>query len=213
VSSGTVGNGDVKKIDSTCGSEESVFGGGYTFSGAIFADAASAAALSKISAFSATVVNPGVNPALGVRESAASVRVAALCTSDGDEVVLNTNGTGREDARAARPTLPRNNRATVVIRKATVGGIAAGQSRDAAAKCPRGYSVFGGSYLINGNAVLAHASVAAVFSRTNSYGATVVNPPANINTGVPRSTASLTVVANCTKSGKPIVIDGPFGGG
>jgi hypothetical protein len=70
-----------------------------------------------------------------------------------------------------------------------------------------------GSYLINGNSVLAHASVAAVFSRTNSYGATVVNPPANINTGIPRSTASLTVVANCTKSGKPTVIDGPFGGG
>ncbi len=38
-------------------------------------------------------------------------------------------------------------------------------------------------------------------------------PPPNIKTGVPRSTASLTVVANCAKSGIPIVIDGPFGGG
>jgi hypothetical protein len=118
------------------------------------------------------------------------------------------------DARAPVASATRKGaRTTVVIKKATTGGITAGSIDSAQATCPRGYSVFGGSYLIGGNSVLAHASVAAVFSGANAYSATVVNPPPNINTGVPRSTATLTVVANCAKRATPIVVNGSFGSG
>jgi hypothetical protein len=213
ISSATVPNGGVKKIDAKCGKDASVFGGGYTLDGALFADAAAAAALSKISAFSATVVNPNVNPALGVQESAADVKVAALCSEDGADVVLSTGIYPTPQVSAARPKLrkPPRGRATVIIKTATTGGIQGGEVDDAVAKCPKGYWVFGGSYLINGNSVLAHASVAAPYTGANEYRAEVVNPPPNINTGYPRTTASVTAVAQCAKRAQPIVVDGPFG--
>ena len=96
-------------------------------------------------------------------------------------------------------------------KRASVGGITSGTLNNAEAKCPRGYSVFGGSYLIGGNSVLAHVTVAAVLSQANAYAATAVNPPVNINTGVPRSTATLTVAANCARNATPIVVNGAFG--
>ena len=42
------------------------------------------------------------------------------------------------------------------------------------------------------------------------YGVTVVNPPVNINAGIPKSTASVTVAVNCARNATPIVVDGPF---
>jgi hypothetical protein len=42
---------------------------------------------------------------------------------------------------------------------------------------------------------------------------TVVNPPVNINTGVPHSTATLTVAANCARNATPIIVNGAFGNG
>jgi hypothetical protein len=209
-----VSNGRVSKLDSECDSKNvSVFGGGYTISGSLFAHAPIAAVLSKTRAYSATLVNPGVNPALGVTKSPARIQVAALCAESGVPIVPNP---GDYDTYARTPVASATRtglRTTVVIRKATTGGITAGSIDSAQATCPRGYSVFGGSYLIGGNSVLAHVSVAAVFSGANAYGATVVNPPPNINTGVPRSTATLTVAANCAKRATPIVVNGSFGGG
>ena len=220
----SVSNQAVHKVDATCHSiKDSVFSGGYTIANALFADAPIAAVLSKIGAYSATVVNPGINPSLGVTESPAIVRVTAMCARAGQPIVVNADASpALAHVLAARagttkpkktPTPGKRLRATVVLKRASVGGITSGTIDSAAAKCPRGYSVFGGSYLIGGNSVLAHATVAAVLSKTNSYAATVVNPPVNINTGVPRSTATLTVAANCARNATPIVVDGAFGSG
>jgi hypothetical protein len=220
VSTDTVPNGAAHKIDSVClSATDAVFSGGYTLDGSLFADAASAAVLSKIGAYSATVVNPGVNPALGVTDSPATVRVAALCARAGQPIILNGGALGASARSTERsgnpkqsgPDSSRRLRPTVVLKRASVGGITAGTLDSAAAKCPRGYTVFGGSYLIGGNSVLAHATVAAVLSKRNSYAATVVNPAVNVNTGVPHSTAKLTVAATCAKNATPIVVAGAFG--
>jgi hypothetical protein len=138
-------------------------------------------------------------------------------------MVVNAEASGASaDVLVARTSKPQAKKTpvpakrlhtTVVLKRASVGGITAGTLDSAEAKCPRGYSVFGGSYLIGGNSVLAHATVAAVLSKTNSYAATVVNPPVNINTGVPHSTATLTVAANCARNATPIIVNGAFGNG
>jgi hypothetical protein len=218
----SVPNQAAHKVDAACHStKDSVFSGGYTLSNAVFAQAPISAVLSKIAAFSATVVNPGVNPALGVAEEPAVVRVTAMCARSGQPIVVNADASPAvahlHTAQAAK-TKPKKNKhpkshklhGTVVLRTTSVKGITAGTIKSADVKCPRGYSVFGGSYLIGGNSVLAHTTVAAVLSKTNSYSATVVNPPVNINTGVPRSTATLTVAANCARNATPIVVNGPF---
>jgi hypothetical protein len=224
VASDTVPNQAVHKVDATCHSAtDSVFSGGYTSLNANFADAPIAAVLSKIGAYSATVVNPGINPSLGVTESPAAVRVTALCARSGQPIVVNADASpafAHVQAATAGQTKPKKTpapakrlHATVVLKRASVGGITSGTLNNAEATCPRGYSVFGGSYLIGGNSVLAHVTVAAVLSKANAYAATVVNPPVNINTGVPRSTATLTVAANCARNATPIIVNGPFGSG
>jgi hypothetical protein len=221
VASGNVPNGAVKKIDSECRSiKDSVFSGGYTVAGSLWADAAISAVLSKVGAFSATVVNPPTNPSLGVFRGDASVRVAAICARSGRPIVLGPGVSAASLAHAAAkpkrrkpktPPLPKGHlRATVVLKRTTVGGIKAGELQSADVKCPAGTTVFGGSYIIGGNSVLAHATVAAVFPKSNRYGVTVVNPPVNINAGIPKSTASVTVAANCARNSTPIVVDGPF---
>ena len=78
------------------------------------------------------------------------------------------------------------------------------------AKCPSGYSVFGGSYLIGGQLGAHDPTAAAVGSKKNTFGVTVVNPPVNIDAGIPRTTAEVTAVATCAKRGTPIIVDGPF---
>jgi len=224
VAADTVPNQAAHKVDAACHSAtDSVFSGGYTAINADFADAPIAAVLSKIGAYSATVVNPGINPSLGVTESAASVRVTALCTRSGRPLVVNADASpafAHLHADRAGKTKPKKTpspakelHGTVVLTKASVGGITSGAIKSADAKCPPGYSVFGGSYLIGGNSVLAHTTVAAVLSKANTYSATVVNPPVNINTGVPRTTATLTVAANCARNATPIIVNGPFGNG
>jgi hypothetical protein len=89
------------------------------------------------------------------------------------------------------------------------GGIGPGETKEVAAKCPAGYSVIGGSYVIEGS-VLTHASAAAVASAENTYSVEFVDPPANPLAGFPPENAVLTVGANCAKNGTPIVVDGPF---
>ncbi len=67
-----------------------------------------------------------------------------------------------------------------------------------------------GGYAIGGS-VLAHASTAAALSKKNAYAAYVANPPANPAGGVPNQEADVTVAATCVKTGKPVVVVGPFG--
>jgi hypothetical protein len=72
----------------------------------------------------------------------------------------------------------------VVLVKRELGGIESGSVETLDAKCPRGYSVFAGSYAVSDSAV-AHASGAGVLSKSNAYETIVTNPPANINGGLP----------------------------
>ena len=89
------------------------------------------------------------------------------------------------------------------------GGIGPGEVKEVVAKCPTGYTVIGGSYVIEAS-VLTHASEAAVASAENLYAVQFVDPPANPLAGFPPENAVLTVGANCAKNSTPIVVDGPF---
>jgi hypothetical protein len=148
------------------------------------------------------------NPALGVLRQQSAARALALCARTGTPLVLNDAASPARVALAARPK-PKKLKGTVVLVIEQVGGIGSGTIKVGEAKCPSGYSVFAGSHAIADSA-LAHTSSASVRSKRNSYAATVVNPPASINAGIPRSTAKLTVGALCAKRGKPIVINGAF---
>jgi hypothetical protein len=97
---------------------------------------------------------------------------------------------------------------TVIVTVAH-GGIGPGEVQEVAAKCPAGYTVIGGSYVIE-SSVLTHASGALVASAENSYAVQFVDPPANPLAGFPPENAVLTVGADCAKSGTPIVVNGPF---
>jgi hypothetical protein len=210
---GGIENGDVQKHDTNCErGGSSVFGGGYLIDGSSWAHTASSAVLSKTNDYSATIVTPPSNPSLGVFRATAVFRVTALCTRDGRPMVFND---GPIPARAsAKPKKkPKKMRGTVKIVQKRRGGISSGSVVTVAAKCPSGYSVFGGSYIIGGNSVLTHPTAAAVGSKSNKFSVTVVNPPVNINAGIPRTTAEVIAVANCTRSGTPIVVDGPFSSG
>jgi hypothetical protein len=212
-----VQNGDVRKVDSGCSSGAlSVFSGGYTIGDSLWGHAANAAVLSQTNDYSATLVTPPSNPSLGVFRANASIRVLAICATNRRPVVFNDGpmsaaAGARAAARARRaPRAPRM-RGTVKLVKKQVGGIVSGSVRTVSARCPSGYSVFGGSHLIGGNSVLTHPMAAAVASKTNAYTVTVVNPPTNINAGIPRTTATLLVAATCTRRATPLVVDGPFG--
>ena len=221
-----VANGDEFNVKSLCGSRSGLtaIGGGYTITGSLWADAVGSAVLSKLSAFAANVVNPKFNPALGVTDASVRVGVAALCSRSGQAVVPNSatevadsaGGTPRgmiEPMHSRGAESAKAKAGTIVIKTEKSDPIPSGDIQSAFATCPAGYSVLGGGYLIGGDSVLAHAADAAMLSKTNRYVATVVNPPANINTGVPKSTADVTAVAECAKSGEPVVANGPFGGG
>jgi hypothetical protein len=88
----------------------------------------------------------------------------------------------------------------VVLVKRSLGGIVSGNVSTVKAPCPKGYSVFGGSYAISDSA-LAHATGAGVLSKSNEYETTVTNPPVNINGGIPKTTASVVVGALAPRTG------------
>ena len=166
--------------------------------------------LSKTNDYSATIVTLPSNPSLGVFRASASLSVSVLCTRDRRPIVFN-DGPVPARASAAKPKKkPKKLRGTVKIVQKKLGGVTSGNVKTVFAKCPSGYSVFGGSYLIGGNSVLTHPTAAAVGSKKNTFGVTVVNPPVNINAGIPRTTAEVTAVATCAKRGTPIIVDGPF---
>jgi hypothetical protein len=210
---GGIENGDVQKHDTNCNrGGSSVFGGGYLIDGSFWAHTASSAVLSKTNDYSATIVTPPSNPSLGVFRATAVLRVTVLCTRDGRPMVFN-DGPIPASASAKPKKKKKKMRGTVKIVQSKRGGITSGSVVTVGAKCPSGYSVFGGSYIIGGNSVLTHPTAAAVGSKANKFSVTVVNPPVNINAGIPRTTAEVIAVANCTRSGTPIVVDGPFSQG
>ncbi len=207
-----VQNGDVRSLETNCQrGGSSIFGGGYTIGGTAWGHALSAAVLSKSNDYSATLATPPSNPSLGVFKADASLTVTALCTRDARPIVFNDGPTpARASAKPKKKKKPKKLRGTVQIVLKKKGGISSGSVTTVSAKCPSGYSVFGGSLLIGGNSVLTHPTAAVVGSKTNTFSVTVVNPPVNINAGIPRTTAEVTAVANCTRRGTPIIVDGPF---
>jgi hypothetical protein len=211
-------NGDVRRVDSGCRSGgSSIFGGGFTIDGTLWGHTSSSAVLSKPNDYSATLVTLPSNPSLGVFKAQASLRVVALCSRNGRPMVFNGGVFPAGSATAAKPKPKKKKkpkqRGTVVLTRKTVGGITSGRIATVSTKCPKGYSVFGGSHIIGGNSALAHATVAAVTSKRNAYSVTVVNPPVNINAGIPKTTASVIAAANCARRATPIVVDGPFPSG
>lgn len=208
-----IANGDVRKVDSPCRSGAvSIFGGGFTLDGTLWGHTASGAVLSQTNDYSVTLVAPPSNPSLGVLRAMASIRVLAMCSTNRRPLVFNDGPMAASSARArGRARRAPRMRGTVKLVRKQVGGIVSGSVTTASAKCPAGYSVFGGSYVIGGNSVLTHPTAAAVASKSNAYSVTVVNPPVNVNAGIPRTTATLLVAANCTRRATPLVVDGPFG--
>lgn len=200
-------NNTVATVDAKCRSDNhAVFGGGYSIAGSLWPYPSSASVLSRQNAYQGELVSPPFDPTLGILRRRASMRSLALCARKGAPIVLNSDPDAAEPPRGK----PRKKlKGTVVLVKKTVGGIRSGTIKGATAKCPQGYSVFGGSQAIQDSAT-AHATVSGVQSRTNSYTAEVVNPPASVNAGIPRSTAQLVIGALCAKRSTPIVVDGPF---
>ncbi len=139
----------------------------------------------------------GESPAMIV--AATALVVAVIGTA-------STTVASQDGASAGKTKPPQG---TVVVAKKAVSNIQPGSVAEVEAKCPDGYRVLGGSYAIGGS-VLAHASVAATFSKDNSYATYVTNPPANPAGGVPNQEAEVTIGAICAKKGQPVVLVGPF---
>ena len=99
---------------------------------------------------------------------------------------------------------------TIVLNVGKPVTIAPGDLAEGKAKCPRGYSIIGGSYNIGGESAYAHPADVSIQSRGDSYAVIVVNPPANPTLPGSGREAKLTVAANCAKSGVPIVPVTPY---
>jgi len=99
---------------------------------------------------------------------------------------------------------------TIVLNVGTPVTIEPGNLAEGKAKCPRGYSVIAGSYTIGGESAYAHAVDASIQSKTDSYAVVVVNPPANPVLPGSGRPATLTVGANCAKTGYPVVPVTPY---
>jgi hypothetical protein len=204
-------NNSVTTVGAKCPKGHFIYGGGYATGGSPWAHTTAAIVGSRTNAFSADLTHPPFDPALGILRQHAAMRVVSLCTRRGEPLILNVKKQHSDDRRAsaaARKKKPRND-GTVVLVKNDIDGVESGEVESVEAKCPRGYSVFGGSVTVGGSA-LAMTTEAAVLSKLNAYRATVANAPVDINGGIPKSSASLLVGAMCAKDGKPIVVDGPF---
>jgi hypothetical protein len=99
---------------------------------------------------------------------------------------------------------------TIILVENNSGTIAPGEIVDTAAKCPSGYSIVGGSYEIGGSSVYAHATAAAIASKQNLYGVTVVNPPPNPVLPGSGQDAKVLVGADCARTGTAVVPVTPY---
>jgi hypothetical protein len=135
-------------------------------------------------------------PSLATVIALAALAVAVFGTVQGSWAA------GSPGSKAVKP------KPTVIVTVAH-GGIGPGEVQEVAAKCPAGYTVIGGSYVIE-SSVLTHASGALVASAENSYAVQFVDPPANPLAGFPPENAVLTVGADCAKNSTPVVVEGPF---
>jgi len=93
----------------------------------------------------------------------------------------------------------------VVVVKATSSSIAPGEGGGKIARCPSGYSVFSGAYVIDGSQ-RAIPFVVGPVRKENAYEVDIANPPADPLAGLPGENASLLVAAICARTGQPIVL-------
>jgi hypothetical protein len=203
-------NNSVTAVEAKCPKGSSVFGGGYATGGSPWTHTSAVVVGSRSNSFLVDLVHPPFDPTLGILRQNAGMRVLALCADKGEPLVLNSDkpGGGHQRARAANKP-KRRPHGTLILVKERLDGIENGEVESVEARCPRGYSVIGGSETVDGSA-LAATTEAAVLSKLNAYRATVANPPESINAGIPKSTAGVLVGAMCAKRGKPIVVDGAF---
>lgn len=82
--------------------------------------------------------------------------------------------------------------------------VANGTVRNSIARCPAGTKIFSGGFASTGQ----HAKIfAAGPSRPeNGYIVYAVTPPVNLNAGVTKEIAKITIVAICAPAGQPIVL-------
>ena len=210
-----IDNGSVTNTTAKCPSGTSIFGGGFALGGSPWTHMSDASVASVLNGWYGGIVYPPFDPALGILRRSASMRVLALCAATGQPLVLSSGASvqgsseGPVASRGPRRAAPKRSDSTIVLVKETQGGIDSGEVRTVRAKCPNGYSVFTGSYSISDSAI-AIATTEGVLSKLNSFETTVTNPPPDINGGLPKTTASVTVGAVCARSGVPIVLDTPF---
>lgn len=76
--------------------------------------------------------------------------------------------------------------------------------RSSIAKCPNGTKVFSGGFASTGQH--ARVNVAGPSRGENGYVVWAHTPPVNINAGVGKEIAKITVVAYCAPVGQPIVL-------
>jgi hypothetical protein len=205
-----IANNSVTAVGAKCPKGHFIYSGGYATGGSPWAHTTASVIGSRTNAFSADLTHPPFDPALGILNQHAAMRVAALCTRRGEPLVLNATKTARGDRRASAAAHKKpKSKPTVVLVKDDISGVQSGEVESVEAKCPHGYSVFGGSVTVSDSA-LAMTTEAAVLSKLNAYRGTVANPPTDINGGIPKTSAGMLVGAMCAKDGKPIVVDGPF---
>lgn len=94
---------------------------------------------------------------------------------------------------------------TVIVVKAISSNIAPGDGGGKQAKCPSGYSVFSGAYVISGSQ-RAIPFVVGPVRKDNAYEVDISNPPADPLAGLPGEDAQLLVAAMCARTGVPIVM-------
>ena len=76
--------------------------------------------------------------------------------------------------------------------------------RSSIAKCPNGTKVFSGGFASTGQH--ARVNVAGPSRGENGYVVWAYTPPVNINTGVGKEIAKITIVAYCAPVGQPVVL-------
>ena len=97
------------------------------------------------------------------------------------------------------PRLPGN--VKVVIEEFFVAN---GTVRSSIAKCPAGTKIFSGGFASTGQH--AKVFVAGPSRGENGYVGYAVTPPVNINTGVGKELAKITLAAYCAPVGQPVVL-------
>ena len=82
--------------------------------------------------------------------------------------------------------------------------VANGTVRNSVARCPAGTKVFSGGFASTGQH--AKVFVAGPSRGENGFAGYAVTPPVNINAGVGKEIARITLVAYCAPAGQPIVL-------